>query len=83
MPASQSRLLICLFASSLLSTTVLADGVIVTTAVDENNIDNQSCSLREAISYINAKKAKKAIKGSRARKTRRGNVGQGRVANRI
>ena len=61
MPASQSRLLICLFASSLLSTTVLADGVIVTTTVDENNIDNQSCSLREAIAYINAKKAKKAI----------------------
>ncbi len=59
MPVSQSRLLICLLTSSLLSTAALADGVIVTTAADENNIDNQSCSLREAISYINAKKAKK------------------------
>ena len=61
MPVSQSRLLICLLASSLLSTTGLADSVIVNTTVDENNIDNESCSLREAVSYIKAKQAKKAI----------------------
>ena len=61
MPVSQSRLLICLLSSSLLSTTGLADSVIVTTTVDENNIDNESCSLREAVSYLNAKNAKKAV----------------------
>lgn len=61
MPVSQSRLLICLIASSLLSTTGFADSVIVNTTVDENKIDNQSCSLREAVSYLNAKNAKKRI----------------------
>ena len=61
MPVSQSRLLICLFASSLLSTTGLADSVIVTTTVDENNVDNPSCSLREAVSYLNAKITKKSV----------------------
>jgi len=61
MPVSQSRLLICLLASSLVSTTGLADSVIVNTTIDENNIDNQSCSLREAVSYLNAKNTKKAL----------------------
>lgn len=61
MPVSQSRLLICLLASSLVSTTGLADSVIVNTTVDENNIDNQSCSLREAVNYLNAKNTKKAL----------------------
>lgn len=61
MPVSQSRLLICLIASSLLSTTGFADSVIVNTTVDENNIDNQSCSLREAVNYLNTKNAKKLI----------------------
>ena len=61
MPVSQSRLLICLLASSLLSTTSLADSVIINTTADENNIDNQSCSLREAVSYLNAKNTKKAL----------------------
>lgn len=61
MPVSQSRLLICLLASLLVSTTGLADSVIVNTTVDENNIDNQSCSLREAVSYLNAKNTKKAL----------------------
>lgn len=59
MSAPQSRLLI-LLTSSLLSVTTLADSVVVNTTIDENNIDNQSCSLREAIHYLNAKNIKKA-----------------------
>lgn len=61
MPAYQSRLLISLFASSVLSTAAFADTVLISTTTDENNINNQSCSLREAVAYLSAKNAKKAL----------------------
>jgi|GEM_PF-2760343 len=61
MSVPQSRLLICLLTSSLLSATTLADSVVINTTIDENNVDNKSCSLRESIHYLNAKNIKKAI----------------------
>lgn len=62
MPASQSRvLLLGLLTGSLLSTNTWADSVVVDTTNDENNIDNKSCSIREAVSYINLKNIKKSV----------------------
>lgn len=62
MPASQSRvLLLGLLTGSLISTGTWADSVIINTVNDENNIDNKSCSIREAVSYINLKNIKKAV----------------------
>lgn len=62
MPVSQSRILfLSLLTGSLLSTSIWADTVVVNTISDENNLDNQSCSIREAINYLNAKNTKKAV----------------------
>lgn len=62
MPASQSRvLLLGLLTGSLITTATWADTVVVNTTTDENNIDNTSCSIREAVSYLKAKNDKKAI----------------------
>jgi len=60
MSVPQSRLLICLLTSSLISASTLADSVVINTTIDENNVDNKSCSLRESIHYLNAKNVKKA-----------------------
>jgi len=61
MPASQSRVLFLgLLTGSLLASTSWADTVIVNTTNDENNISNKTCSIREAINYLNAKNVKKA-----------------------
>jgi len=61
MPVSQSRLLFLslLMTGSLFSTSIFADTVVVNTINDENNIDNKSCSIREAVNYLTAKIAKK------------------------
>ncbi|PTQ89297.1 CSLREA domain-containing protein [Agitococcus lubricus] len=60
MSVSQSRLLPFILLSSL-SVTTWADGVIVNTVTDEDAVENSSCSLREAIHYIQQKNIVLAI----------------------
>jgi rhombotarget A family protien len=59
MPISQGRLITCLILSAF-SATTWADSVLVNTTADKS-VDDEFCSLREAINYINLKNSKKAI----------------------
>lgn len=58
MPTYQGRLLSCLILSAI-SASTWADTVLVNTTADII-ADDASCSIREAVSYINAKSIKKA-----------------------
>ena len=58
MPIFQGRLITCLILSAF-SATTWADNVLVNTTADIT-ADDTSCSIREAISYINSKNSKKA-----------------------
>ena len=58
MPIFQGRLITCLILSAF-SATTWADSVLVNTTADIT-ADDTSCSIREAISYINSKNSKKA-----------------------
>ena len=58
MPIFQGRLITCLILSAF-SATTWADNVLVNTTADIT-ADDTSCSIREAISYLNSKNSKKA-----------------------
>ena len=58
MPIFQGRLITCLILSAF-SATTWADSVLVNTTADIT-ADDTSCSIREAISYLNSKNSKKA-----------------------
>ena len=58
MPISQGRLITCLILSAI-SASTWADTVLVNTTADIT-ADDASCSIREAVSYINSKIIKKA-----------------------
>ena len=58
MPISQGRLITCLILSAI-SANTWADTVLVNTTADIT-ADDASCSIREAVSYINSKIIKKA-----------------------
>ncbi len=57
MPISQGRLITCLILSAF-SATTWADSILVNTTADKS-VDDEFCSLREAVSYINLKNTKK------------------------
>ena len=59
MPISQGRLITCLILSAI-SAHTWADTVLVNTTADIT-ADDASCSIREAVSYVSQKNAKKAL----------------------